>query len=93
MISGQPFDTAKVKMQTFPTMYRGFIHCFVSTFRQVGLGGLYKGTSPALIANITENAVLFLSYGMCQDVVRFLSGLNKGAELRFDVDIFLINLF
>ncbi|TNN75123.1 Mitochondrial ornithine transporter 1 [Liparis tanakae] len=53
VLSGQPFDTTKVKMQTFPTMYRGFIHCFTSTFRQVGLSGLYKGSTPALIANIT----------------------------------------
>lgn len=87
MLSGQPFDTTKVKMQTFPTMYRGFIHCFASTFNQVGLRGLYQGTTPALIANISENAVLFLSYGLCQDVVRLMSKMDKGAELRFDADI------
>lgn len=74
-------------MQTFPTMYRGFIHCFISTFRQVGLRGLYKGTTPALVANISENAVLFLSYGLCQDAVRFMSRVDKGTELRFDTDI------
>ncbi|XP_063349249.1 solute carrier family 25 member 15a isoform X2 [Pelmatolapia mariae] len=68
-------------MQTFPTVYRGFIHCFISTFRQVGLRGLYKGTTPALIANIAENAVLFLSYGLCQDAVRFMSRMDKGADL------------
>lgn len=84
MLSGQPFDTTKVKMQSFPTTYRGFIHCFVSTFRQEGLRGLYKGATPALIANITENSVLFLSYGLCQDVVRFVSKMDKGANLRFD---------
>uniref|UniRef100_A0A4W5LXD5 Uncharacterized protein n=1 Tax=Hucho hucho TaxID=62062 RepID=A0A4W5LXD5_9TELE len=33
VFSGQPFDTAKVKMQTFPSMYRGFLHCFMSTYR------------------------------------------------------------
>lgn len=87
VLSGQPFDTAKVKMQTFPTLYRGFIHCFTSTFRQVGFRGLYKGTSPALIASISENAVLFLSYGLCQDVIRFVSSMEKGAHLRFDIDI------
>lgn len=87
MLSGQPFDTTKVKMQTFPTMYRGFIHCFISTFRQTGLTGLYKGTTPALIANISENAVLFLSYGLCQDAVRFITRMDKGTELRSDPDI------
>ncbi|XP_034556170.1 solute carrier family 25 member 15a [Notolabrus celidotus] len=81
VLSGQPFDTTKVKMQTFPTVYRGFIHCFTSTFRQVGVRGLYKGTTPALIANISENAVLFLSYGLCQDVVRFLCKKEKGSSL------------
>ncbi|XP_022044803.2 solute carrier family 25 member 15a isoform X1 [Acanthochromis polyacanthus] len=81
VLSGQPFDTAKVKMQTFPGMYRGFIHCFISTFRQVGLLGLYKGTTPALLANISENAVLFLSYGLCQDVIRLLTRMDKGTEL------------
>ncbi|XP_039986913.1 solute carrier family 25 member 15a [Xiphias gladius] len=81
VLSGQPFDTTKVKMQTFPTTYRGFTHCFLSTFGQVGLRGLYKGTTPALIANISENAVLFLSYGLCQDAVRFLSRMEKGTEL------------
>ncbi|XP_035535434.1 solute carrier family 25 member 15a [Morone saxatilis] len=81
VLSGQPFDTTKVKMQAFPTMYRGFAHCFVSTFRQAGLRGFYKGTTPALLANITENAVLFLSYGLCQDAVRFVSSMDKGANL------------
>lgn len=81
VLSGQPFDTAKVKMQTFPSMYRGFVHCFLSTCRQVGVRGLYKGTTPALIANISENAVLFLSYGLCQDAVRFLSGAEKNVHL------------
>ncbi|XP_019943694.2 LOW QUALITY PROTEIN: solute carrier family 25 member 15a [Paralichthys olivaceus] len=81
VFSGQAFDTTKVKMQTFPTMYRGFFHCFISTYRQVGVRGLYKGMTPALIANISENAVLFLSYGLCQDAVRFLCGTAKGQQL------------
>ncbi|XP_074535092.1 solute carrier family 25 member 15a [Halichoeres trimaculatus] len=81
VLSGQPFDTTKVKMQTFPNVYRGFIHCFTSTFRTVGVRGLYKGTTPALIANISENAVLFLSYGLCQDVVRFVCKMEKGSNL------------
>ncbi|XP_077397124.1 solute carrier family 25 member 15a [Festucalex cinctus] len=81
VLSGQPLDTTKVKMQTFPTMYRGFTHCFVSTFRQVGVRGLYKGTTPALFANISENSVLFLSYGFCQDMVRSLASVDAGTEL------------
>ncbi|XP_041750427.2 solute carrier family 25 member 15b isoform X2 [Coregonus clupeaformis] len=81
VLSGQPLDTAKVKMQTFPSMYRGFIHCFSSTYKQVGLRGLYQGTSPALMANIAENSVLFMSYGFCQEVVRTMAGLGTEAPL------------
>lgn len=96
VFSGQPLDTAKVKMQTFPTMYRGFIHCIVTTYKQVGLRGLYQGTSPALMANIAENSVLFMSYGFCQQVIRFVAGLHSDAVLRWvewlHLAVFLINM-
>lgn len=81
VFSGQPLDTAKVKMQTFPTMYRSFVHCIVSTYRQVGLRGLYRGTTPALMANIAENSVLFMSYGFCQQLIRLTAGLHSDAVL------------
>ena len=82
MFSGQPLDTAKVKMQTFPSLYRGFVDCFLATYRQEGLRGLYQGTAPALMANIAENSVLFMSYGFCQEVVRVASGIPGGTGLR-----------
>ncbi|XP_026854213.1 solute carrier family 25 member 15b isoform X2 [Electrophorus electricus] len=81
VLSGQPLDTAKVKMQTFPSMYRGFLQCFLTTYRQVGIRGLYQGTTPALMANIAENSVLFMSYGFCQEVVRIFCGFEKEAAL------------
>ncbi|XP_006002819.1 solute carrier family 25 member 15a [Latimeria chalumnae] len=81
VFTGQPFDTAKVKMQTFPDMYKGFVECFVKTYKQIGFRGLYQGTTPALLANIAENAVLFMSYGFCQQVVRKIGGLDRKAEL------------
>ncbi|XP_006628256.1 solute carrier family 25 member 15a isoform X1 [Lepisosteus oculatus] len=81
VLSGQPFDTAKVKMQTFPTMYKGFVDCFVKTYKQVGFRGLYHGTTPALMANIAENSVLFMCYGFCQQVVRKVLGRDNAAVL------------
>lgn len=69
-------------MQTFPTMYRGFVHCMVSTYQQMGLRGIYQGTTPALVANIAENSVLFMSYGFCQKIIRFAIGLQSDAALR-----------
>ncbi|XP_047579234.1 mitochondrial ornithine transporter 1 isoform X3 [Lutra lutra] len=81
VLTGQPFDTLKVKMQTFPDLYRGLTDCCLKTYSQVGFRGFYKGTSPALIANIAENSVLFMCYGFCQQVVRKVVGLEKQARL------------
>ncbi|XP_061659021.1 mitochondrial ornithine transporter 1-like [Syngnathoides biaculeatus] len=81
VLSGQPLDTAKVKMQTFPALYRGFVHCITSTYKQVGIRGLYRGTSPALMANIAENSVLFMSYGFCQQLIRVAAGTRADAAL------------
>ncbi|XP_058887246.1 mitochondrial ornithine transporter 1-like isoform X1 [Acipenser ruthenus] len=92
VLSGQPFDTAKVKMQTFPTMYKGFVNCFISTYKQVGFRGLYHGTTPALMANIAENSVLFMCYGFCQQVVRNLSGIDSKTKLS-DVENALAGSF
>lgn len=81
VLTGQPFDTMKVKMQTFPDLYRGLTDCCLKTYSQVGFQGFYKGTGPALIANIAENSVLFLCYGFCQQAVRKVAGLDKQAKL------------
>ncbi|XP_076468301.1 mitochondrial ornithine transporter 1-like [Babylonia areolata] len=79
---GQPLDTVKVKMQTFPTMYRNALDCFVKTFRQDGVvRGLYAGTVPSLAANVSENAVLFCFYGLCQKVVASVTGSPSVADM------------
>ncbi|KAG2456834.1 ORNT1 protein, partial [Polypterus senegalus] len=62
-------------------MYKSFVDCFVRTYRQVGFQGLYHGTIPALVANIAENSVLFMSYGFCQQVVRRLTGKDHDTVL------------
>ncbi|KAM9326536.1 mitochondrial ornithine transporter 1-like [Gastrophryne carolinensis] len=82
VLSGQPFDTAKVKMQTFPSMYQNFLECTVRTYQTEGLRGLYHGTVPALVANISENAVLFACYGFCQNLVSYALGLHDPSQLR-----------
>lgn len=41
---GQPLDTVKVKLQTFPSLYSGAWDCFMQTFRTEGVRrGLYAG--------------------------------------------------
>ena len=36
MYVGQPLDTVKVKMQTFPELYSNAFRCFKNTFTQEG---------------------------------------------------------
>lgn len=68
-------DTVKVKMQTFPSIYKGMINCFVKTVKTDGIiRGLYAGTMPAVVANVAENSVLFTAYGGCQKVVSKILG-------------------
>ncbi|KOC59257.1 Mitochondrial ornithine transporter 1 [Habropoda laboriosa] len=79
---GQPLDTVKVKMQTFPSMYNGMVNCFLKTLRTDGvMRGLYAGTVPALVANVAENSVLFAAYGGCQKVMSNVLGVEKVENL------------
>ena len=83
MYVGQPLDTVKVKMQTFPHLYTNSVRCFLQTFKDDGISrGLYAGTVPSLLAQVLENAVLFFAYGICQKGVMLLSKKNDVTELN-----------
>jgi len=76
---GQPLDTVKVKMQTFPHLYKNMFHCIKQTVVKEGFfRGLYAGTVPAIAANVAENSVLFAAYGGCQKLMQ----LATSAEVR-----------
>ncbi|EEC05769.1 carnitine-acylcarnitine carrier protein, putative [Ixodes scapularis] len=79
---GQPLDTVKVKMQSFPELYPGSVGCFSKTFAQDGVRGLYAGTLPALVANVAENSVLFCAYGLCQKLVQRAAQVGRVQELN-----------
>ena len=50
MYTGQPLDTIKVKMQSFPHLYNNAFTCFKQTYAKDGIyRGLYAGTVPALV--------------------------------------------
>lgn len=48
---GQPLDTIKTKLQTFPNRYKNFFDCGQKIFLQNGIRGFYAGTLPSLLAN------------------------------------------
>ena len=65
-------------MQTFPQLYGNAFRCFTETLAKDGLlRGLYSGTGPALIANVSENSVLFCAYGYCQQSLANFSSLAR----------------
>ena len=82
MYVGQPLDTLKVKMQTFPQLYPRLSVCFRQTLKQEGVvRGLYAGTVPSLAANVAENSILFAAYGACQKVVARAASLDSVDQL------------
>lgn len=71
-VVGCPMDTIKVKMQTFPTDNPSVRAAILKSVRADGFfRGLYAGLTPFLLANVGENAVLFLAYGQSQRLVSF----------------------
>jgi len=78
---GQPFDTVKVKIQIFPQLYSGTIDCISRTMNSDGVRGLYSGAVPALVAQITENSILFAARGFTQDMVAGVCGVKKVEDL------------
>lgn len=68
-------------MQTFPSIYGNPLRCFTMTLKNEGLfRGLYAGTTPSLVANAAENAVLFCAYGYCKQLVSLLTG-REGKDM------------
>jgi solute carrier family 25 (mitochondrial ornithine transporter) member 2/15 len=51
MYVGQPLDTIKTKLQTFPDRYQNFSDCAKKILRNDGLRGFYAGSVPSLLAN------------------------------------------
>ena len=79
--AGQPFDTIKVKMQVSPHLYRSTMQCLRDMVKKDGFKGFYAGATPALLAQVGENAVIFLCYGQCQKIVQVISG-KKATEMN-----------
>ena len=64
-----PFDTVKVLLQSDPTKFKGPVDCLSTTYRQIGIYGLYRGLPSPLLGAMLENSVLFTSYGVIKNVL------------------------
>ena len=76
-----PLDSVKVKMQTFPHLYRGGVHCIQQVVHQEGLHGLYKGLTPAVTLSMTEASIRYGTYGLCQDIVKKFAGVSSAEKM------------
>ncbi|PNS18144.1 Amino-acid transporter arg-13 [Sphaceloma murrayae] len=68
-----PFDTVKVRLQSqpdhLPLRYKGPLDCFAQSLRSEGFLGLYRGISAPLVGAAAENASLFFSYRVFQNLL------------------------
>lgn len=63
---GHPFDTAKIRLQTQPSVnpiYNGFFDCVTKTVKWEGVGGLYKGVTSPLAGQVVFRMSLFSVFG------------------------------
>ncbi|UJR07266.1 hypothetical protein I4U23_011554 [Adineta vaga] len=78
---GQPLDTIKTKLQTFPNQYHNFYDCAKKIYFETGVHGFYAGTVPSLVGNIAENGILFMAYGQCQRLICSLTNKKNHEQL------------
>lgn len=67
VLSGQPFDTVKVRLQTQPAenpIYRGAWDCVKQTVSKEGVTGLYKGMGAPLVGVAPIFALSFMGFGL-----------------------------
>lgn len=66
IVAGQPLDTIKVRMQTQDktnVIFRGPVHCLVTTVKLEGPLALFKGMASPLVGNAPMQALTFGAYG------------------------------
>ncbi len=69
-------------MQASPTAYPSGAYCLRETVRTEGIRGLYRGACPALVGHTVKAAVVFMSYGTCQELVMKMAGATNRQDLN-----------
>lgn len=79
VLSGQPFDTTKVRLQSAPEgTYNGAIDVVKKLVKNEGFGGFYKGTLTPLIG---VGACVSIQFGVNEFMKRTLTAQNKAKGL------------
>lgn len=75
-----PLHTVKVRMQARPDAFMSPVQCFMTTFREEGLRALWKGSVPALVGAVSENAVAFSVNQQLKRILADMEGYGFGSE-------------
>ena len=70
--TGQPFDTIKVRMQVNGAKYKSTLDCFRRTLGNENILALWRGSVPAFLGALGENAVAFGVNGTIKRVIELL---------------------
>ena len=79
-LSGQPFDTVKVRLQATPHLYPGGVRQCVYMTMKEGPLAFYKGTLSPLIGSSIAVAIQFGTVEYCK---RLFEGKDKGRKLKY----------
>lgn len=81
VITGHPFDTVKVRLQTMAApkpgvepLYRGTFDCLQKTVTKEGFSGLYKGMGAPLVGIAPIFAISFMGYRVGKELVTPANG-------------------
>ena len=68
---GVPFDIVKIRMQTFPILYKSAISTFVSIVKTEGIArGLFKGSLVPILSIVPANAMAFSGEDFARSIIR-----------------------
>nr|XP_039248987.1 mitochondrial carnitine/acylcarnitine carrier protein-like [Styela clava] len=79
-VSGHPFDTVKVRLQTHSLLgstqrtYRNALDCSIKILKGEGIRGFYKGLGAPIAIATPSWALGFLGYEIGKDAIRWYSG-------------------
>eukprot|EP00041_Stephanoeca_diplocostata_P012974 m.220798 g.220798 ORF g.220798 m.220798 type:complete len:296 (-) comp19169_c0_seq3:27-914(-) len=76
LLVSQPFDVAKVRIQTQPHKFKSTFGCLAHSVKKEGVSKLFRGVMPPLLATGVVNGILFSSVG----TAKRLQGLSNGDE-------------
>jgi len=74
VLSGQPFDTIKVRLQTQSHLYSSPLECLSTTVRNEGPLALYKGTLTPLLG---IGVCVSIQFGVLEQMKRFFKDMNE----------------